>query len=250
MFYTDPLNLDINSFISPEEAIAPRHPLYKHLSFPIPSLQHASPEQIKQVQLRDRIPGVVKRLIPFDAETSWEYWWVVPGRILLPEDVDLLDRDRDRLENILSQLLWLLGGYCFADRSPRDGELTPIHDWHQVVEQARQLGFNSYLLDIDYLPTAIKPYTPDLDTLNRSSCEYVAVEPAHWHIEFFEIQPTDGGFIIQEPKQLCSCQIWTGKPFLKHRQTGQTSIQYDLWVCKPLDITTPPWREHAEFVKQ
>jgi hypothetical protein len=56
------------------------------------------------------------------------------------------------------------------------------------------------------------------------------------------LQPTDGGFQLQEPKNVCSCQIWTGKPFIKHLESAEVITRYDLWVSRPLDLTNPPWR--------
>jgi hypothetical protein len=250
MLYSKIQTVPNHAVMSPEEASAPDHPLQTHLNFPLPSIEQATLPEIRQVQLRDRIPGLVKRLLPFDGEMTWEYWWAVPGRMLLPEDVDLLIRDRQRVETILAKLLWLFGGYYFEQSSPRQGDLQPFHEWQQILQRANQLGFNRYLLDIDYLPIAIKPFnspqTPVLDLPPDCLGEYVAVEPAHWHIEFFQLQPISGGYDIQEPKPLCSCQIWTGKPFLRSCYTEDCAIRYDLWIGKPLDITIPPWRYQPE----
>ena len=219
-----------------------QHPLAQNLELPIPDAQSASVEEIRKIQLRDRIPGVVKRILLVDTETLWEYWWCVPGRMLLPEDVDLLSRDRPRVESILEKLVWLFGGYCFSQGSQLQGDQIPIHDWQEILQFAHQQGFDSYILDIDFLPLAIKrdlrhSQHPEEDT----DINYIAVEPAHWHIEFLQLTPTNGGFEIKEPKTLCSCQIWTGEPFIKHIPTGITSTRYDLWVSRPLDITQPPW---------
>jgi hypothetical protein len=234
------INFDL--FIPEEITIAPKHPLAQNLDLPIPDSNSASYEEIREIQQRDRIPGVVKRLIPLDAQTSWEYWWCVPDRLLLPEDVELMTSDRERVESILEKLVWLFGGHCFGQDSHRQGDQLPIYDWQEVLEFARRHGFESYLLDIDYLPTAIKRdnrhTSPAEDDTNTSQ---IAVEPPHWHIEFFQLTTTNGGFEIQQPKTVCSCQIWTGKPFIKHLHTGETSTRYDLWVSRPLDLTQPPW---------
>lgn len=266
--------IDFGSFISEEIWLAPQHPLAHNLELPIFEANHSAYEEIRAIKefVRDnvsdrapaeqlgtplvsessgsvnsapeelRIPGVVKRIIPLDNDTSWEYWWCVPGRLLLPEDVELMTDDLPRVESILEQLVWLFGGHCFGKECDRQGDLLPVHDWQEVLAFARQQGFESYLLDIDYLPTAIKRYNQESDPVKDSTdTEYIAVEPAHWHIEFFQLTPTDGGFEIQHPKTICSCQIWTSKPFIKHLHTGETSIRYDLWVAHPLDLTQPPW---------
>lgn len=234
--------LEIKSFIPLDVAIAPKHPLAKNLDLPIADPRTAKPAAIRAIQLRDRIPGLVKRLIPLDSLLSWEYWWCVPGRLLLPEDVELINRDRPRVETILSQLVWLFGACCFGNDSDRIGEQQPVHDWQEVLAFARRQGFESYLLDIDFFPTAVKLFNPEAESAdNQNEPEYVAVEPSHWHVEFFHLQPTNGGFEIHEPKAICSCQIWTGKPFIKHRHSGETVTRYDLWVSSPFNITTPPW---------
>lgn len=93
-------------FISLEIMNAPEHPLVKSLEL--------SGTEITDEQKRDsasapgnglRIPGIVKRIIPLDHITSWAYWWCVPGRLLLPEDVALLQRDFARVESILTKLV-------------------------------------------------------------------------------------------------------------------------------------------------
>lgn len=235
--------LDLDLFISDEMRTALKHPLAKNLELPLPDFQQASLEEIHALQRRYAIPGVVKRIITLDATTSWEYWWCVPGRLLLPEDAELLQRDRPRVEAILSNLIWLWGGQCFGQETNRDGECEPVYDWQLVLAFAHQQGLKPDLLDIDFLPMAIKLDNRHSDsTLSPVAPNYVAVEPAHWHIEFFQLQPTDGGFQLQEPKNVCSCQIWTGKPFIKHLESGEVITRYDLWVSRPLDLTNPPWR--------
>jgi hypothetical protein len=234
--------IDFDSLIPDQLAIAPQHPLQQNLELPIPDPNSASIEEIREIQQRDRIPGVVKRIILLDAETTWEYWWCVPGRLLLPEDVELMTSDRQRVESILEKLVWLLGGYCFEQNSDRVGNQQLVHDWQEVLEFARQHGFESYLLDIDFLPIAIKRYNqPSISAQDDHDTNSIAVEPPHWHIEFFQLTTTDGGFEIQAQKRVCSCQIWTGKPFIKNLHTGETSTRYDLWVSRPLDLTQPPW---------
>lgn len=234
--------MNFDSFLADEIAIAPRHPLAANLELPLPEANNASIQEIRAIQQRDRIPGIVKRIIPLDASNSWEYWWCVPDRLLLPEDVELIKSDRLRIESILEQLIWLFGGHCFSKDSYRQGEQLRVNQWQEVLEFARQYGFESYLLDIDFLPTAIKRCTQQFrlkeDDLNAN---YVAFEPAHWHIEFFQLINTEGGFEIQHQKPVCSCQIWIGKPFIKNLDTDETSTRYDLWVSTPLDLTQTPW---------
>lgn len=242
MVNIDTLLSDIKSFIPVDLAIAPKHPLAKNQELPIPDPRKVKPEIIRAIQMRDRIPGIVKRLIPLDSDLSWEYWWCVPGRLLLPEDVEALNSDLPRLEVIVSKLVWLFGGCCFSNQTNHQGDRQPVYDWQQVKDFARQQGFDSYLLDIDFFPAAVKLYNPPGESAELTdSPDWVAVEPSHWHVEFFRLHPTRGGFEIQEPKPLCSCQIWMGKPFIKNRHTGETLTRHDLWISYPLNITNPPW---------
>ncbi|MBD1927325.1 hypothetical protein H6F74_13880 [Trichocoleus sp. FACHB-90] len=226
--------LNLDSFVPNEMTIAPKHPLEANMDLPIPDGRSASKEEIRLIQRRDRIPGVIKRTLPLDAQIYWEYWWCIPDRVLLEEDLELLRSDRIRQETVLSKLVWLFGGYCFGDDSELHGEKDPVYDWQKVVEFACQHNYQSYVLDIDFLPTAIK-----LDNRHSDGC--VAVEPGHWHIEFFRLQQTEADFEIQEPKNLCSCQIWTGKPFIKNLQTGETLTRYDLWISSPGNIISSTW---------
>ena len=240
--------LEFNSFISEELALAPEHPLEQNLERSLPDIRLASPEEIRAIQRRDRIPGIVRRLIPLNSTTVWEYWWCVPGRMLLPEDVEIITSDRQRVETILAKLIWLLGGHCFGENSCLYGDAESVHDWQQVLEFARNMGMSTEVMDIDFMPTAIAqvnlshPYDQlPVPIAERKTPNYVVVEPGHWHIEFFPLQPIEGGFELVEPKPMCSCQIWTGKPLIKNLETGETTIRYDLGLATPFDITSHPW---------
>ena len=81
--------IDFDSLIHEEVLFAPPHPLEQNLELPIPDHRSASVQEIREIQRREHIPGVVKRYVFLDADTFWEYWWSVPGRMLLPEDVEL-----------------------------------------------------------------------------------------------------------------------------------------------------------------
>lgn len=235
--------IDQDQFIPEEMMSAPEHPLANNIELPLPDSQNASIEEIRAIQQRDRIPGVVKRLIPLDTGTYWEYWWCVPGRVLLPEDRELLHSDRNRVEAITAKLVWLWGGLCFTKNTSRDENSKPVYDWQEVIAFAHQQGIKPDFFDIDFLPLTIKPDNRDSNSKsNPSTPTHIAVEPNHWHIEFFQLQPTQGGFELQEDKNVCSCQIWTGKPFIKDLDTGETITRYDLWVSRPLDLTIPPWQ--------
>ncbi|HEY9893242.1 MAG TPA: hypothetical protein V6D37_15830 [Candidatus Sericytochromatia bacterium] len=235
--------INFDSFIPREIAIAPIHPLAAKLELALPQPTSASFEEIREIQQRQGIPGVVKRIIPIDADTFWEYWWCVPDRLLLAEDVELMKSDRFRVESILEKLVWLFGGHCFARDCSRQGDQIIIHDWQEVLEFARQHGFESYVLDIDYMPNAIKRYAqPSLTGKADTDITYIAFEPAHWHVEFLQLTATAGGFELPKTKTVCSCQIWTAKPYIKNLETGETSTRYDLWISTPLDMTQPPWR--------
>lgn len=225
---------DANSFVPLERMVAPQHPLASNLELPLNNIQHSSLAEIAAIQKRDRIPGIVKRIIPWDTATSWEYWWCIPDRVLLPEDVELLQSDNSRVESILTQLVWLWGGRCIDGETKPDSELKLVYNWQQVLEFIRNTNLKFDILDIDFLPLTVKADSQQPD--------YVAVEPPHWHIEFFQLQAVDDAYQLQQHKNLCSCQIWTGKPFLRHLDTAEATIRYDLWISQPLDMTSPPWR--------
>lgn len=235
------MEFEINSsFIPFEWMSAPAHPLGNNLEQPLPDPRNASIAEIQEAQRRNQIPGLVRRWIPVDAILSWEYWWCVPGRLLLPEDVELLQKDLSRVESILSRLLWLLGGYCFNQETSWEGHKHPCHDWQQVLDFVKAQGLNSYVLDIDFFPMAIQ-LENEQTSANHHPVPHIAVEPAHWHIEFFQLRPVAGGFEIEEAKTPCSCQIWTGQPFIKYLETDQVIPRYDLWLSKPLNLTLPNW---------
>lgn len=231
-------------FISEEMMTAPEHPLTNQLANAAVDPLQASLVKIREKQQRDRIPGIVKRIIPIDNNTNWEYWWCVPGRLILPEDLQVLQSDRPRVEAILSRMIWLWGGHCFGEQSTRSlANSEPIYNWQKVLEFVHQQNLTPAILDIDFLPAAVNRLYSQSDAIaSRSTPDYVGVEPAHWHIEFFQLRPVEGGYELDEPKQLCSCQIWTNKPFLKNIATGEvTASEHNLWLSRPLDLTIPPW---------
>ncbi len=213
--------------VSSEMMNAPEHPLVDRLELPVTNWQQSPVAEIADGRKRDRVPGMVKRIIPIDNTTSWDYWWCVPGRLLLPEDVKLLQSDFARVESILTKLIWLWGGRFIGAESSSE-----VNDWQQLLELVRENQLNPDVIDVDFLPLTV---TNDVEG-------NFAVEPAHWHIEFFQLEATDGGYKLQEPKKACGCQIWTGKPFLKHLDTGEAKIRYDLGISQPLDMTSPPWQ--------
>ena len=106
-------------FISSDMMNAPEHPLADNLELSIVGVEG---------QQCDYIPGIVKRIIPIDNTTFWEYWWCIPGRLLLPEDVALLQSDFPRVESILTKLVWLWGGRFIGDETSRD-----VSNWQQVL---------------------------------------------------------------------------------------------------------------------
>jgi hypothetical protein len=249
--------VEFNTFIPEEITFAPVHPLGDNLDRLLANariMPMSSPETW-QLQGQEKIPGIVKRFIPLNGMMAWEYWWCVPGRMLLPEDVEVLRSDRLRVETILSKLVWLLGGHCFGEDVNWQAESKPVYDWQLVLEFARNSGLNPDIIDIDFLPTAIAqtnlshPHDklPPNGEINGNPPNYVAVEPGHWHIEFFQLQPIEGGFILQEPKPMSTCQIWTGKPFVKHLQTGEVTTRYNLGIATPFDLTSHPWSIENSF---
>jgi hypothetical protein len=225
---------DANSFMPLEMMIAPQHPLADNLELPLSDIQHSSLAEIAAIQKRDRIPGIVKRIIPWDTTTSWEYWWCVPDRVLLPEDVELLQSDLPRVAGILAKLVWLWGGQCIDANTKQGAELKLVHDWQEILKFVQNTNLKPDIFDIDFLPLTVKEYS--------EQPQHIAVEPPHWHIEFFQLQAIDGVYQLQQHENLCSCQVWTGKPFLRHLDTAKATIRYDMWISQPLDMTSPPWR--------
>lgn len=232
---------DVNLFMSLEMMIAPPHPLEDNLELALPDSQHSSLAEIAEIQKRDRIPGIVKRIIPWDTSTSWEYWWCVPGRVLLPEDVELLQSDFSRVESILAKLVWLWGGHCIGAETKQASEMKLVYDWQQILKFVGNTKLKLDVLDIDFLPLTVKENNGNFAG-DSDRPKYVAVEPPHWHIEFFQLEDVGGAYQLQQHEDLCSCQVWTGKPFLRHLDTAEATIRYDLWISTPLDMTSPPWR--------
>lgn len=76
--------INFELFIPEEITLAPKHPLAQNLELAIPDLHSTSLQEFREFQQYTSFPGVVKRIIPLDADTFWEYWWCVPDRLLLP----------------------------------------------------------------------------------------------------------------------------------------------------------------------
>ena len=206
-------------FISSDMMNAPKHPLADNLELSIVGVEG---------QKCDSTPGIVKRIIPIDNTTFWEYWWCIPGQLLLPEDVALLQSDYNRIESILTKLVWLWGGRFMGAETSSE-----VNNWSHVLELVREHKINPDVVDIDFFPLTVK---------TNEAQGNIGVEPAHWHIEFFQLEATDGGYKLQEPKKACGCQIWTGKPFVKQLDTEEAMISYDLGIAQPSAMTSPPWQ--------
>lgn len=235
--------LKLDNFISDEVLFAQPHPLAENNSLSLASFQGVtSVEAVWEIQKRDRISGLYKRISPLDHAKGWEYWWCIPGRMLLPEDMEVLRSDRPRVEAILEQLVWLLGGHCLSANCHFDGQNQPFYDWQEVLQFVTQSGLNADVIDIDFFPTSLQRNNKPIAGIPTDEIsQYVAIEPAHLHIEFFGLEAIDAGFKLQEPKPLCSCQLWTGKPMLKNLKTGESIIRYDLSISTPSDmIDVPP----------
>ncbi len=215
-------------FISLEMMNAPEHPLANSLELLETKIADGEYDNASAPGYGLRISGMVKRIIPLDNTTSWSYWWCIPGKLLLPEDVALLQSDFTRVESILIKLLWLWGGRFISTETSRD-----VTSWQQLLELVRESKLKPDVLDIDFFPLTVK-----VDEVQGN----IAVEPAHWHIEFFQLEANDGGYRLQEPKKVCGCQVWTGKPFSKQLDTEEATIRYDLAIAQPSDMTSPPWQ--------
>ncbi len=221
--------MEASLFISSKLMMAPFHPLIDSSELSMPLVANGQESDSASAQeLGLRIPGIVKRLIPLDNNTFWEYWWCVPGMVLLPEDVELLRKDFARVEKILTKLIWLWGGRFIGAEASCE-----VNSWQQVWELVSENKLNPEVVDIDFLPLTIKANEVEGN---------IAVAPAHWHIEFFQLEAVAGGYKLQEPKKACGCQIWTRSPFIKQLATGEATICYDLNISQPLDMTSPPWQ--------
>lgn len=103
----------------------------------------------------------------------------MPGRLLLPEDVELLQQDRTRVEAIAAKLVWLWGGFCFEKDTYRDRDCKPVYDWQEVIAFAHQQGIKPDFLDIDFLPLTINPRFRDSNSNLDPTPTQIAVEPNH-----------------------------------------------------------------------
>lgn len=216
-------------FLNPEMMNAPFHPLIDSLELSTAEITDGQKRNSASDRgLGLRIPGIVKRLIPLDNNTFWEYWWCVPGSRLLSEDVELLRKDFARVEKILTKLVWLWGGRFIGAETSSE-----VNSWQQLWELVSENKLNPDVVDIDFLPLTIKANEVEGN---------IAVAPAHCHIEFFQLEAVAGGYKLQEPKKACGCQIWTRSPFIKQLDTGEATIRYDLNISQPLDMTSPPWQ--------
>ena len=91
--------LNLDNFICDAVLFTQPHPLAENSSLSLASFQGVtSSEEVWEVQKRDRISGLHKRISPLDYATSWEYWWSIPGRMLLPEDMEVLEPAHIHLE--------------------------------------------------------------------------------------------------------------------------------------------------------
>lgn len=125
--------------------------------------------------------------LPIDAYSCFELWMPEPNTVLTREEALLLMSDRPRLEEICSQLTWLLGATLIEQEAGVCQSL--LYSWQDVLIHLHEAQVRYDAIGVTYLPQAICPNL----SIHGTSTAWT-LSPASWSILFFVLEPTVGGY--------------------------------------------------------
>lgn len=207
------------------------------------SLQHRSmsdfiqPEFLKALRPRQTTPTLSLTTVPIDQNLSFELWtpkWTPKARGLTPLEVELLIKDRPRVNRIMSKLVWLMGAICIVEDDLAVGDRPPIYDWDTVVDFVRLEGrcVNPIVTRVIFSPQAIIPiYDKSRKQEGRIPPQAWEISPPHWSIIFDDLIPVGKSFRLKQGGDWVSVEIWTGKPVRREVRSGKFYVEYhDLYA--------------------
>lgn len=219
-------------FIPEELGKAPEYDLEKNTTKDLPNVDLEATKAVyldalaavSATQIFEEIPGIEKVRILVDAKTSLEVWNLMPSRVLLPSDVELLKRDRARVEAILEIIVGVFD--CWINSEILEQKLQ-VQSWKEVLELLNDYKYEFDFIDLRYSHPQIQVET---HTLELKEAEYWAIYPPCLTLKFIKTRGLNGGYIVDDYNSLYNfcVEAWAGLPLFRSRQTGAVKTLADL----------------------
>lgn len=194
---------------------------------------------LKALRPRQATPNLTLTTVPICQNESFELWapkWTPRGRNFTSLEIELLRRDRLRVNLILSKLVWLMGAICLGEDDWNVGDHQPLYDWDAVMDFVRREGrcVNPIVTRILFTPHSIIPiYDKARKQEGRIPPQAWEVSPPHWSIIFDDLISVGQAFQLKQAGDWVSVEIWTGKPMRREVRTGKLYVEYhDLYASK------------------
>ncbi len=169
-------------------------------------------------QFFEDIPGIAKERILFGSENTFEVWNLIPHRVLIPEDVEFLKRDRSRVEAIAQKITWLFDSWL--DSRILTQKL-PVNSWDDALDVLERYNY-----EFDFINIHSRPHRVRAETRTAPSgkvTDYWAVYPPCLTIDFIKTRYLNGGYIVDDYNSLYkfNLEAWMGLPLLRNQATGE-----------------------------
>lgn len=211
------------------------------------SVQHRSmsefiqPELVKALRPNQVTPNLILTSVPIDPNISFELWkpkWMPKPKGFSALEIELLRRDRNRVNRIMSKLVWLMGAICISEDDWEVGDRQAIYDWEAVLDFVRREGrcINPIVTRVIFSPQSIIPiYDQSRQQEGRIPPQAWEISPPHWSIIFDDLIPIEESFLLKQGGDWVSVEIWTGKPMRREVRSGTFTVKYhDLYASNRL----------------
>lgn len=216
---------DKDVFIPAELSKAPDYRLVENTSKPLPDIEPESTKAayldslaaISATQIFDNIPGIEKLLINLDSKNSFEIWNMIPNRVLIPEDIDFLQQDSNRVEAIVEKVVSLFDSWLNSEILDKK---IKIESWEAAKAVLEQYDYEFNFINIHRIHHQIKleNYKATAEEVSESWVVY----PPGVQIELIKTRSLNGGYIVDDYNSLYNFNIeaWAGLPLFKDIKTG------------------------------
>lgn len=212
------------SFLQQELCKAPDYRLEKNTTKELPKVDLEATKAVyldslaavSAAQIFEEVPGIEKVKILVDARTSFEIWNLMPSRVLLPQDVEILRSDRARVEAIIKTIVGVFD--CWLSSEILEQKLQ-VHSWEEVLELLENYKYEFDFINISYTHPRVQRETR---TVGQDGVEYWAIYPPCLTIKLIKTRGLNGGYIVDDYNSLYNFQIeaFAGLPLFRNIQTG------------------------------
>jgi hypothetical protein len=149
--------------------------------------------EISAIQIFKDIPGIKKTKISIGLDNFFEVWQLIPNRVLLKEDLQLLEQDKERVEAITAQLMQFCE--CYLSSEIFDNKLD-VQSWQDVSKVVEHHKYDFEFLNIDYSFPETLPLS-----------DHVLEATACYNISLIATRPFNGGYIEDDYNSLYNFSI-------------------------------------------